>query len=76
MKSRHEAPTRTGLRPICTMAELAPEMGVSESTVRRMVNDKTIPSNCTVRIGKGSHVRLFAARLRAAGILPAQPVSQ
>lgn len=62
------------LRPICTMADLAPHMQVSESTVRRMVEEGIIPKSCMVRIGKGSHVRLFTERLREAKILPAKAV--
>lgn len=65
----------TKLRPICTMAELAPAMGYSESTIRRMVIDGIIPKSCTTHIGKGSHVRLFTERLRDARILPAMPVA-
>lgn len=63
-------PTHADLRPICTIPELAPAMGLSVSTVRRMVTDQVIPKSCTVNIGKGAHVRLFTERLRAADILP------
>lgn len=61
------------LRPICTMSELARHLGLSRTTVRRMVIDGVIPKDCVVRIGKGSHVRLFTEKLRAARVLSPLP---
>lgn len=63
------------LPPICTSSELGAALGKDRTTVYRLTCAGAIPRSCFVKIGTGKQVRYLTAKLRSAGILPAEVAS-